>query len=310
MAKLDFIGRKFGKLAVIAFDQKGSAPHKQRWICKCDCGTEKSILRNNLTQGCVKSCGCATSEYIRQNRRAKPPKDITGFVSGDLTVVEMVPNTHPPRCRCICKCGNETIVDARSIRYLRTKSCGCGVYKLRKNLVGQKFDKLTVVSRADNYRSPTTGQTQVQYLCRCDCGGQAVVSASALQQGLTRSCGCIRSMSERRLENFFQGKGIRFLREYKFKDCKDERPLPFDFAILDKNDHPIVLIELDGIQHYVPTFNRNMEYVHRHDKTKTKYCSDHKIPLIRIPYWDLDEVENVVLKEIQPYVNEYQSIIA
>ena len=29
-----------------------------RWICKCDCGKIKSILRNNLVKGKSKSCGC------------------------------------------------------------------------------------------------------------------------------------------------------------------------------------------------------------------------------------------------------------
>lgn len=307
---MEFIGRKFGHLTVIAFDQEGSSPHKQRWICKCDCGKEKSILRNNLTQGNVKSCGCFSTVYKKKNPPVKIPQDMTGVVSGDLTVIEMVADTHPPKCRCICKCGNEAVVDARKIRNHKTSSCGCGLHKLRNSMIGKRFGKLIVVERAENYISSVSGQTKIQYLCKCDCGSTVITTASALSQGLTRSCGCVRSVSEQRVEELLKRRGIRFKREFKFGDCKDKRPLPFDFAILDEHAMPIVLIELDGIQHYLPAFGRNVEYTQGHDKTKTEYCSKHNIPLIRIPYWNLSKVEEIVLKEIQPYVNEHQSTVA
>lgn len=53
--------------------------------------------------------------------------------------------------------------------------------------VGRRYGLLTVESRAENN---TRGRTQ--WLCRCDCGGEAVVWGSNLQTGVTRSCGCRR----------------------------------------------------------------------------------------------------------------------
>ena len=41
-------------------------------------------------------------------------------------------------------------------------------------------------------------------------------------------------------------------REYIFKKCKNKRPLPFDFAIFNKDDKIICLIEYDGEQHWIP----------------------------------------------------------
>lgn len=29
------------------------------WLCRCDCGTERSVYSDNLTGGLSKSCGCA-----------------------------------------------------------------------------------------------------------------------------------------------------------------------------------------------------------------------------------------------------------
>lgn len=50
------IGKKYGKLTVIKYDKtvKGNL----YFICKCDCGTIKSIQKNGLISGSVKSCGC------------------------------------------------------------------------------------------------------------------------------------------------------------------------------------------------------------------------------------------------------------
>ena len=51
----NWVGRRIGKLTVIARDYS----HKKvYWICKCDCGTVKSIRRNHLKSGAVVSCGC------------------------------------------------------------------------------------------------------------------------------------------------------------------------------------------------------------------------------------------------------------
>lgn len=52
----DLIGEKFGLLTVIKHAGKPSKRH--RWICRCDCGTEKNIQGNHLTYGKIKSCGC------------------------------------------------------------------------------------------------------------------------------------------------------------------------------------------------------------------------------------------------------------
>ena len=54
------------------------------------------------------------------------------------------------------------------------------------DLAGQRFGKLTAVSRAEN-----TTQGRAQWLCRCDCGGEKVAQAAYLNKGTTRSCGCL-----------------------------------------------------------------------------------------------------------------------
>lgn len=58
------------------------------------------------------------------------------------------------------------------------------------DLTGMKFGKLTVIKRAENYISPC-GSKSAQWLCKCECGNEKVIKASALRKGATKSCGCI-----------------------------------------------------------------------------------------------------------------------
>ena len=52
------------------------------------------------------------------------------------------------------------------------------------DLTGQRFGKLTVLAPAENV-GPRTA-----WLCRCDCGNEAVVTTVCLRDGRRTSCGC------------------------------------------------------------------------------------------------------------------------
>lgn len=63
-----------------------------------------------------------------------------------------------------------------------------------KDLLGQKFTKLTVVEQADFYYS-NTGAKHAAWLCECDCGNLTTVVAGSLTSKNTQSCGCLLSES-------------------------------------------------------------------------------------------------------------------
>lgn len=65
MKKLNIVGQKFNRLLVLELDKivfTKSGIKLERYICKCDCGTIKSILRTGVTSGKTKSCGCFNRE--------------------------------------------------------------------------------------------------------------------------------------------------------------------------------------------------------------------------------------------------------
>jgi hypothetical protein len=59
----DLTGLKFGRLTVIC-RSKNEKGKQTRWLCKCDCGKEKTIIGVHLTNGMSKSCGCMQKEIV------------------------------------------------------------------------------------------------------------------------------------------------------------------------------------------------------------------------------------------------------
>ena len=59
-----------------------------------------------------------------------------------------------------------------------------------EDLTGQKFGRLSVISRAEDYVYPN-GKHRVQWLCKCECGNTSIVLATNLKKGNSKSCGCL-----------------------------------------------------------------------------------------------------------------------
>jgi len=65
MKKIDLTGQRFGRLTV--YSRTGSDKSGQAmWLCKCDCGNERTIRSNDLRNGQTQSCGCLQRERIIQ----------------------------------------------------------------------------------------------------------------------------------------------------------------------------------------------------------------------------------------------------
>ena len=87
-------------------------------------------------------------------------------------------------------------------------------------------------------------------------------------------------------EKWLNENNINFLQEYSFNDCRYKKPLRFDFYIEWKKS--IILIEVDGIQHFYEntwTPKQKLEENKIRDKIKDEYCLKNNYKLVRIPYW-------------------------
>lgn len=107
---------------------------------------------------------------------------------------------------------------------------------------------------------------------------------------------CCESHGERDTERFLNKVGLSYKAQYKIDECKNQRHLPFDFAIL-KANKLCALIEYQGKQHYKPIKHfggtKQFEKTIKNDEIKREYCKSNNIPLIEIPYY---------IKDIEPYL--------
>ena len=304
------IGDVFGRWTVIGESDrvvKTKKGNRYYWTCQCDCHkqTVKEVREDQLKMGTSTSCGC--------NRI----NDLTGKSFGYLTVIAIDTTTKSDRndsnknrlyWKCKCKCGNETVVRQDTLMSGNVTSCGCLAHE-RENLIGQNFGELVVVS----YHSicEYEGTSVVLWNCKCTCGNTVVCRAGNLKSGISTSCGCKSyiSKSGEEIVKILKNNNISFQKEYRFDDCRYKNPLPFDFVIFGNNKDKNIstVIEYDGEFHYVPIriggitqkeAERNLEETQKRDKIKTEYCMKNNIKLIRIPYWERDNLEHLLFSEL------------
>lgn len=105
------------------------------------------------------------------------------------------------------------------------------------------------------------------------------------------------SRGENMIKSFLEKRNIEFSRNHRFDDCKRKKKLRFDFYLPEKN----MIIEYDGEHHFIENkyFGKgNLKYISENDEIKNKYCVDNGIQIIRIPYWDYDEIEKILEKAL------------
>lgn len=77
----NLIGRRFGRLVVIA-PAEPAPGYMTRWVCRCDCGVEKTVRQASLKLGKTQSCGCLHKEeaFKRAWKGGRSVHKRTGYV--------------------------------------------------------------------------------------------------------------------------------------------------------------------------------------------------------------------------------------
>ena len=142
-----------------------------------------------------------------------------------------------------------------------------------------------------------------EYNFLCKCGEIFYRDFTHFKDQESYYCGkCERTNSrgENRIWDFLELHKIKFKHNEPL-ECRNKNPLPFDFILYIENK--IIAIEYDGKQHYkIGCFNNNLlDLMNRKriDNIKTQYCKDNNIQLIRIPYWEFDNIENILKRELK-----------
>lgn len=199
---------------------------------------------------------------------------------------------------CQCECGTLKSVRVLNILYGYSKDCGCGRKAIlrntrTKNLVGQRFGKLTVVELLEE----SNKFNRRLYRCKCDCGNEKIVQSICLASGHTSSCGCLVSYHNMYIDQFLSKNKIKHIPEYSI--IIDNVRYRYDFYLPDYD----LFIEYDGEQHYIPSKYKGndmeanlqlLKKIQERDKIKNQYCEENNIELLRIPYWEKENIETII----------------
>lgn len=114
-----------------------------------------------------------------------------------------------------------------------------------------------------------------------------------------RGCpNCKIPIGENIISTFLTKNNIIFTTQQTFIKCVYKQKLHFDFYLPKHN----ICIEYDGIQHFKPINffggEESFKLQLLKDNTKTEYCKENNIRLVRIPYWEKDNIEEILNKEL------------
>lgn len=136
-------------------------------------------------------------------------------------------------------------------------------------------------------------------ICHSTCGCKWDVIPCNFLRG-SRCPQCNESKGERRIRLYLESIRLKFIQELIFEDLVGVGGgnLRFDFGGYNDKDEIIYLIEYDGKQHFEHVASlmdfQSFTDIQTHDKRKNQYCKDNNIPLLRIPYWEFDNIDTII----------------
>ena len=258
------------------------------------------MRRGNMNRDMVQGCQYCINKnlpewYIKQEIESKYPFQVLSKYNGMNKELE-------------CYCLKHKSYFSHDAKYIYHNGSGCekcvserrvAVHKLSEDEIIKRIyianPDLEVIS-IENYISVRSYIT-----VRCKKCGHIWDSPidSLFANGTRCPLCCTSSKGEQKIISILEQNNYIYEIQYKFEDCRHKKPLPFDNSILNEKKELIALIEYHGEQHYFPVKyfggETKFEETKCRDKIKEEYCKKHNIPLLVIPYWEFDNIEDILL---------------
>ncbi len=275
---------------------------KLKYICPYH--GEKEITYASISSGAICS-ECAHKNA--GNKNSKPINEVIQIIQNKNNNKLLNPNDYinVKTKNLKIQCGTCGEVFITSLDSIQNSSMGCRKCGIKKNssLNRLSLEKVSSIINSVNQNvllnpSEYINNNTVNLKIRCgSCGGIFVTSLANytyFQTNRCKKCSHRVSKGEIAVANVLDRYHITYTQEKIFDDCRDKKPLPFDFFIEKYN----ACIEFDGQLHYMNIFgDEALKKTQKHDEIKTQYCKEHNIKLIRIPYWEGNNIESIIIKE-------------
>jgi len=253
--------------------------------CK-KCSNEKDMLRRTGN----------TTHFIEQSNKIHNNRfdySKTKYVKSYLKII------------VTCKDHGDFIITPHShLQGKKCRKCSNIEGKNKRTYTQHEFIEKSILIHGNIYDYSKVEYKGVEHKINIICKKHGVFEQEAT--GHLQGYGCPKcnlSKGELKIIHFFENNNIEYESQYRYNDCRDKLPLPFDFKINIKDID--LLIEFNGQQHYRPYFKFGGEVAmintQKRDSIKSEYCKHHNIPLLVIKYDDIDNIETILTEFISKF---------
>ena len=283
---------------------------------KCSCGNEFETTFDKFKSRNKRQCN-ECSKKILANKKKLSYEEVKQFIEVDSNsgckLLSKEYNNAQEKLLIQCKCGNvfKTKWNHFKNSYQRQcPDCGREITSSKRRLDNEyvkKYIEQFGCKLLSTYKNRYTKIT-----IQCKCGNVFETLFCMFKDYDVHSCKICRekekstSKCEVKIEKWLINNNIKYEPQYTFEDCRHDRKLKFDFAILNKDNEVKMLIEFDGKQHFgLGLFSDDTEkmieqyaMVKQSDETKNEYCFKNCIPLLRIPYSKYASIDKILSKSL------------
>ena len=273
--------------------------------CECKtCGNKWATSPSSLLQGCgCKKCGLIRSglarkmpheKFVEKLSKAQPMIKMIGTYNSAHTQSEF----ECLICGCVWKAEPTKVVNGH------TGCPACGNRKRgRSNALSQdEFIERVKVNSPNIEILGKYVNNQQPIKMRCKKHDEVFYGnpRCIMYKGGNVCPKCNDSTGEKELHKILDEYGVNYEVQHSIDGCVHIYKLKFDAFDLDRN----IGYEYQGQQHYEPVnfgnvsddvAKENLKITQARDSSKRKYCKEHKIPLIEIPYWEKDNMRDFLI---------------
>lgn len=268
---------------------------KMKYICKKHPNIIQTIRYNGIQQGkgCPYCSGCVKHNF----EEVKKYFESCGYILLEDTYINA--NTKM-RYQCPYHPNKELYIRYSDLRHgIRCPYCS-KVGRKTYEEIKDEFEArgYNLVSSKEEY---VNAHSILQYICSNHPNEINTIAYYNFYNG--EGCPhCKSSKGEKKIKQWLNGQNIKFEQQYKFDGLKDKRKLSYDFFLPQFN----ILIEYQGAYHDGKVHERNphlqtssnLEQQKYRDNLKRNYAKQHNYQLLEIWYWDYDNIENILEKEL------------
>jgi len=248
-----------------------------------------------------------TGEGCPNHRRGKAYKTHQAFIS-DLFEINPdveVKSTYvsaKSKVKCLCRvCGHTWEATPSNLQC----GFGCPICRVRKIKEKQRKTHATFVKEVEHLTSDISVvgryinfHTKIEFMCN-NCGLHWVAEPASILSAKSGCPHCCSSKGEKRIVDWLNLYDIQYTPQMKYVDLIGVGGglLSYDFYIHEQS----LLIEYQGQFHDGSAhIQSETEYLiqTKHDKRKLEYAIDHNIKLLQIWYYDFNNIEKILEKNI------------